>query len=54
MANSEKTGKIELNVEGMSCDGCEANVRIALAEVEGVKKVVPHTNRCTIYGALIE
>lgn len=29
----------KLSVEGMSCDGCEANVEAALAEVAGVTAV---------------
>lgn len=29
----------KLSVEGMACDGCEANVEAALAEVAGVTAV---------------
>lgn len=32
--------KITLSVEGMTCEHCEMRVRNALAEVDGVKKVV--------------
>ncbi len=32
--------KINLTVEGMTCEHCEAKVRTALSGVEGVKKVL--------------
>lgn len=32
------TNQIELTVEGMSCAGCEANLRFALSALAGVKR----------------
>lgn len=30
--------EVQLTVEGMSCAGCEANLRFALSSLEGVKR----------------
>lgn len=32
------TNEVELAVEGMSCAGCEANLRFALSALAGVKR----------------
>lgn len=43
---------IQINVEGMSCDGCEKNVEEALKNVEGVEDAVAdrETNSATVEG----
>ncbi|MBS2096894.1 cation transporter [Carboxylicivirga linearis] len=35
----ENVGKIELNVEGMTCDGCEMTIEKGLLTLEGVAEV---------------
>lgn len=32
--------EIKLNVEGMTCGGCENRIKNALSEIEGVEKVI--------------
>lgn len=42
--------EIKLNVEGMTCGGCENRIKNALSEIEGVESVVANheTNEVTI------
>lgn len=40
--------EITLNVEGMSCEGCESNVRSALESLEGVETATPNHEVATV------
>ena len=33
------TAVVELNVQGMTCTGCEASIKMAVKKLDGVKKV---------------
>ena len=39
--NATPTAQITFDVQGMTCAGCEVNVKLALKDVEGIKKVEP-------------
>ena len=38
-ANATPTALVTLDVQGMTCAGCETNVKLALKDVEGVRNV---------------
>ncbi|HEY5555984.1 cation transporter [Acetobacterium sp.] len=48
MIRGEKTKKIILNVEGMSCAHCEKAVKNAVGELDGVESVTVDLPRKTV------
>lgn len=38
-ADATPTALVTLDVQGMTCSGCETNIKLALKDVEGVKNV---------------
>ena len=48
---------LELNVTGMSCDGCSGSVNTVVSKLAGVEKVVAEhqpTNKVTVTGTALD